>query len=78
MPENKMAWPYRKNARQRNSKKMYGKLYATRRKGRPKMRWLEDVSMDLRKIGVKEWRDRERNRETWRRILEEAKGHPGL
>jgi len=33
-------------------KKMYGKLYATRRRGRPKMRWLDDVSMDLRKMGL--------------------------
>jgi hypothetical protein len=34
-------------------KKMYGKLYATRRRGRPKMRWLDDVSLDLRKMGFK-------------------------
>jgi hypothetical protein len=33
-------------------KKMYGKLYATRRRGRPKTRWLDDVSMDLRKMGL--------------------------
>jgi len=44
-------------------KKMYRKLYATRRRGRPKMRWLDDVSMDLRKMGVNEWRDRARSRE---------------
>ena len=37
------------------------KLYATRRRVRPKMRWLDDVSMDLRKMGVNEWRDRARN-----------------
>jgi hypothetical protein len=54
------------------------KLYATRRRGRPKKRWLDDVSMDLRKMGVNEWRDRARNREAWRRIIEEAKAHPGL
>jgi len=47
-------------------KKMYGKLYATRRRGRPKMRWLDDVSKDLRKMGINEWRDRARDRETWR------------
>jgi len=36
------------------------------------------VSMDLRKMGVNEWRDRARNREAWRRIVEEAKAHHGL
>ena len=79
MPKNTMSWPYRKNARHRNpKKKMYGKLYATRRRGRPKMRWLDDVSMDLRKMGINEWRDRARDREASRRIVKEVKGHPGL
>jgi hypothetical protein len=31
---------------------LYGKLYVTRRRGRPKMRWLDDVSMDLRTMGL--------------------------
>jgi len=42
------------------------------------MRWLDDVSMDLRKMGVNEWRGRSRNREAKRHIVEKAKAHPGL
>ena len=59
-------------------KMMYGKLYATRRTGRPRMRWLDDVSMDLRKMGVNEWRVRAMNQEAYRHIVEEVKAHPGL
>jgi hypothetical protein len=42
-------------------KMLYGKLYATRHRGRPKTRWLDDVFTDLRKMGIKEWRDRARD-----------------
>ena len=64
--------------RMENCMKMYGKLDATRRRGRPKMRWLDDVSTDLRKMGINEWRDRARDREAWWRIVKEAKVHAGL
>jgi hypothetical protein len=57
---------------------LYGKLYAIRRRGKPKTRWLNDVPTDLRKMRINEWRDRARDREAWRRIVMGAKVHPGL
>jgi hypothetical protein len=34
--------------------------------------------MDLRKMGINEWRGRARDREVWRCVRREAKAHPGL
>jgi len=42
------------------------------------MKWLDDVYMDLRKMGVNKWRDRARIRKAWRHIVKEAKAHSGL
>jgi len=55
-----------------------GKLYAMKRIGRPKIRWLEDVIADLRRIGISGWMEKARNRDQWRQNVEEAKAHPGL
>jgi hypothetical protein len=38
------------------------------------MRWLDDVESEK----VKGWKEKMRNREQWRLIVEEAKAHPGL
>jgi hypothetical protein len=42
------------------------------------MRWLDDVESDLNKTKVKGWKEKMRNREQWRLVVEEAKTHPGL
>jgi hypothetical protein len=47
-------------------------------KGRPRMRWLEEVENDLKSMKVKGWKERMRNREQWRLVVEEATAHPGL
>jgi hypothetical protein len=44
-------------------KLLYGKLFATKRRGRQKTRWPDDVSTELRKMGINEWSDRARDRE---------------
>jgi hypothetical protein len=55
-----------------------GRLYSKKRKRRPRMRWLDDVESDLRKMEVKGWKEKMRDREWWRLVVEEAKAHPGL
>jgi hypothetical protein len=37
-------------------------LYSKRRKGRPRMRWLDDVDSDLAKMEVKGWKEKMRDR----------------
>jgi hypothetical protein len=56
-----------------------GRLYSKRRKGRPRMRWLDNVENDLKKMEVKGWKEKMKDRNQWRLfVVEEAKSHPGL
>jgi hypothetical protein len=40
-----------------------GKLCARRRIGRPRIRWLEDVIANLRRMGISGWMEKARNRD---------------
>ena len=59
-------------------KMMEGRLFVGRRKGRPRLRWMDDVVADLRAMRIKQWIETMQDREKWRRIVEEAEAHPGL
>jgi len=39
---------------------------------------MDDVVADLTAMKIKQWMETMQDREKWRRIVEEAKAHPGL
>ena len=41
-------------------------------RGRPRLRWINDVGDDVRKLGVKRWRTKVLEREEWAPIIKEA------
>ena len=49
------------------------KLERRRGKGRPRLRWINDVEDDLRKLGVKQWTAKALDRGEWASIIREAK-----
>jgi hypothetical protein len=38
----------------------------------------DGVIADLKKMGVIEWKQRAKDHDGWRRVVEEARAHPGL
>jgi len=53
-------------------------LEGTRRRGRPRIGWREEVERDLQVLGVRRWRELVIDREKWRGIFQQAKAHSGL
>jgi len=53
-------------------------LKGTRRRGRPRKRWKEEVERDLQVLGVRRWRELVADRKKWKHIVRQAKAHSGL
>jgi len=44
----------------------------------PNLGWMDGVMRDVEKLGIRNWRNKARNRDGWRRLLETAKTLHGL
>jgi hypothetical protein len=49
------------------------KLGGRKGRGRPRLRWIDDVEEDLRNIGIKRWTIKGLDRVEWASIVKEAK-----
>jgi hypothetical protein len=59
---------------QRAVKKVYeGSIAGRRCRGRPGLRWVDDVEEDLRSMGVNRWTMRALDRREWDAVVKEAK-----
>jgi hypothetical protein len=46
--------------------------------GRPSLRWFEQVEEDLKKMKVRNWREKCKDRRLWNEIVKQAKTHQRL
>jgi len=53
-------------------------LEGTRRRGRPRKRWKEEVERDLQVLRVRRWRELVADRRKWKEVIGQVKAHSGL
>ena len=46
--------------------------------GRPRLRWLDHVEEDLKKMKLRNWREKCKDRRLWNKIIKQAKTNQGL
>ena len=69
-----MDWTCSKKGSGRRVKKIFdSKLEGSRRKGRPRVRWLEGVQKDLEEMKVRRWLQKTVDREEWASVIKEDK-----
>jgi hypothetical protein len=52
--------------------------YETRPVGRPRLRWMDQVEEDLKRMKIIGWRAKVEDRQEWNRIVGQTETHPGL
>jgi len=77
----KISWlcPLERMEDDRMPKKIFTQeLEGTRRRGRPRKRWKDEVERDLQVLGVRRWTELVADRKKWKDIVRQAKAHSGL
>jgi len=46
--------------------------------GRPRLRWMDQVEENLKRMKIVGWKAKVEDRQEWNRIVEQTKIHPGL
>ena len=41
--------------------------------GRPKTRWVDDVLVDIKSINIRNWKKLAQNRDSWKKVVEQAR-----
>ena len=52
--------------------------YKTRPAGRPRLRWMDRVEEDLKRMKIVGWRAKVEDRQEWNRFVEQTETHLGL
>jgi len=52
--------------------------YKTIPAGRPRLRWMEQVEEDLKRMKIVSWRAKVEDRQEWNRTVGQTETHPGL
>jgi len=52
--------------------------YKTRPVGRPRLRCMDQVEEDLKRMKIVGWRAKVEDRQEWNRFVDQTKTHPGL
>jgi hypothetical protein len=57
---------------------MTTKIKGTRKRGRTRKRWIDNVEEYLKIMGIRNWHAVAKDRQEWRKIVSEAKVYNGL
>ena len=75
----KMGSSCNENGKRRTTRKITEWIpYKARPVGRLRLRWMDQVEEDLKRMKITGWRVKAEDREEWSKIVAPTKTHPGL